>query len=97
VALAARQTGRLQDVTDRIEPDCSTAVIVPTDVSYPVGYDGRDREAGGGVDLLVINAGVMRSAPVARSDLKDLRQMLDVDLFGLSSSIRRLWSLQTWP
>lgn len=40
-----------------------------------------------GMDVLVTNAGVMRSAPVARGDLKDLRQMLDVDLFGLSSMI----------
>jgi len=48
VALAARQTDRLQDVADRIEADCSTAVTVPTDISYPVGYDGQDREAGGG-------------------------------------------------
>jgi len=49
------------------------------------------------MDVLVTNAGVMRSAPVARSDLKDLRQMLDVDLLGLSSRIRRLWSLRTSP
>jgi len=32
VALAARQTDRLQDAADCIEAACSTAVTVPTDV-----------------------------------------------------------------
>ena len=90
VALAARRTDRLQDVADRIEADGGTAVTVPTDVSdpeqVPTMVETARREVG--LDVLVNNAGVMRSAPVARSDLEDLRQMLDVNLFGLIATTR---------
>jgi len=90
VALAARRTDRLQDVADRIEADGGTAVTVPTDVSDPeqvaTMVETARREVG--MDILVNNAGVMRSAPVVRSDLEDIRQMLDVNLFGLMATTR---------
>ena len=40
------------------------------------------------MDVLVNNAGVMRSTPVASSDLEDLRQILDVNLFDLIATTR---------
>ena len=40
------------------------------------------------MDVLVNNAGVMRSTPVASSDLEDLRQILDVNSFDLIATTR---------
>lgn len=87
VALVARREERLKRIADEIGTD--RALAVPADVTDEEAVATaveRTREAFGRVDLLVNNAGVLRSAPVAEADLDDLHEQVDVNLLGVMNA-----------
>jgi len=90
VALAARREDRLRDLADQIDANGGSAVVIPTDVTdrdqVETMVETATQEVG--LDVLVNNAGVMRSAPLDRADLADLRRMIDVNLFGVMATTR---------
>ncbi|WP_459191850.1 SDR family oxidoreductase [Halosimplex sp. J119] len=87
VALVARREERLARIADEIGTD--RALAVPADVTDEEAIADaveRTREAFGRVDLLVNNAGVLRSAPVAEADLDDLHEQVEVNLLGVMNA-----------
>jgi hypothetical protein len=91
VALVARREERLRALRDRIEEGPGEAVVLPADLSDEARAREVVREAHDaldGLDVLVNNAGVMLLAPLVRSEVSDLRQMLEVNLLGLMAATR---------
>ncbi|WP_415380650.1 SDR family oxidoreductase [Halosimplex sp. TS25] len=83
VALVARREERLERIADDIEG--ARTLAVPADVADEDAVAAmveRTREAFGGIDLLVNNAGVLRSDPVADAAVADLRRQVEVNLLG---------------
>lgn len=84
VALVARREERLERITDEIEG--SRTLVAPTDVADEDAVATmveRTQDAFGSIDLLVNNAGVLRSDPVADADVTDLRRQVEVNLIGV--------------
>lgn len=87
VALFARRKDRLEDLASRIEDETGKKALV-------IAGDGRENEAAvkavsstvarfGRLDILVNNAGVMYVGPVASADVKDWKNMIDINVLGL--------------
>ncbi|MGD9680424.1 MAG: SDR family NAD(P)-dependent oxidoreductase [Candidatus Obscuribacterales bacterium] len=87
VALFARRKDRLDDLAARIEGATGRKALV-------IAGDVRESEAAvaavsstvsrfGRLDILVNNAGVMYVGPVASADVKDWKNMVDINVLGL--------------
>lgn len=84
VTLAARREDRLQALADEMGPD--RTLVAPTDVTDADAVETmveRTREAFGGFDLLVNNAGVLIGDPVAEADREEQRAQIEVNLLGV--------------
>jgi hypothetical protein len=80
VVLAARTASALESVAKEIG---ERAVVVPTDVSDPEQARRLIElavEAGGGIDVLVNNAGFNHRGPIVDADPSELAQVVDVNL-----------------
>ena len=85
VVLAARQPDRLEAVGQEIRAKGGNALVVPTDVTdveqvnalVEIALDTYDR-----IDVLVNNAGICMTAPMAQTTLEDWEQILKVNLWG---------------
>jgi NADP-dependent 3-hydroxy acid dehydrogenase YdfG len=91
VALAARRVERLQALAEELNAAGAETLVLPVDM----GDEGRIlamfralREAWGGVDALVVNAGLGWYAPIAESATRDWRHMLDVNVLGTAICLR---------
>lgn len=87
VALVARREDRLERVADGIEN--GRTLVVPTDVTdedQVTAMVEETREELGSVDVLVNNAGVLRSDPVADADRADFRTQVEVNLLGVMNA-----------
>jgi len=86
VAVGARRKERLDELVGRIEGDGGKAVAIEADVSNEAQakalVEGA-REALGGLDALVNNAGVMLLGPLQGADPEEWRTMIGVNLLGL--------------
>jgi len=87
VALFARRKSRLESLAGRIEGETGKKALV-------IAGDVRENEAAvkavsstvegfGRLDILVNNAGVMYVGPVASADVKDWKNMVDINVLGL--------------
>lgn len=87
VALFARRKSRLESLAARIEGETGKKALV-------IAGDVRENEAAvkavaytvegfGRLDILVNNAGVMYVGPVASADVKDWKNMVDINVLGL--------------
>lgn len=86
VAVCARRQERLDTLVAEIADDGGQALAVPCDLrdeSQILGMFDRIRDAWGGVDVLVNNAGLGRSSPLTSGQTDDWRMMLEVNVLGL--------------
>jgi NAD(P)-dependent dehydrogenase (short-subunit alcohol dehydrogenase family) len=83
--LAARTTSEVAAVAAAITESGGAAWGVACDVTDPVSVDAladAAEERLGPVDVLVNNAGIAHSAPLARTSLDDWRRLMDVNATG---------------
>ncbi|MEJ2863609.1 SDR family NAD(P)-dependent oxidoreductase [Actinomycetospora flava] len=85
VAVAARRTAMLERTVAAVEEAGGTAVAVTTDVRDPeqcrLAVEGA-REALGGLDVLVNNAGIGSAVPATRETPDEFRSVVDLNLHG---------------
>ena len=90
VVLGARRTDRLDALVTRIRAEGGRAEMIAVDVTERADLDrlvalALDRF--GHLDVLVSNAGVARTAPVAELDVEGWNAMIDVNLRGVLHGI----------
>lgn len=92
VVLAARSADRLEEVATEIRTDVDVeALAVPTDVTDPRQCRTlADRAVAelGGIDVLVVNAGVTMHADFEETDAEVHRRLMAVNYFGALDTIR---------
>ena len=87
----ARGGDDARDLVARIEADGGVATAVQADVSDPAAvkalFDAAE-QAHGGVDVLVNNAGIMKLAPIAKTDDAAFDAHVAVNLKGVFNGLR---------
>ncbi len=94
VALVGRQTTTLQNVADEIQLAGGEILIVPADVSQLAQVDAmvqRVLHAWSRIDLLVNNAGMAPSMPLAEMDPELWHQVLNANLSSAFYATRAVW------
>ncbi|QRP50166.1 SDR family oxidoreductase [Amycolatopsis sp. FDAARGOS 1241] len=90
VVLGARRTDRLGSLVTRIRAEGGRAELLEVDVTRradPEALVALAVDRFGRLDVLVSNAGVARTAPVANLDVDDWDAMIDVNLRGVLHGI----------
>jgi NADP-dependent 3-hydroxy acid dehydrogenase YdfG len=90
VVLGARRTDRLDAIVARIRADGGRAELLSIDVTQRADVEELVALAVrrfGRLDVLVSNAGVARTAPMAALDVDDWEMMIDVNLRGVLHGI----------
>jgi NAD(P)-dependent dehydrogenase (short-subunit alcohol dehydrogenase family) len=85
VALGARRIERLEDTAKLVTDLGQRAVVVPTDITKPEECQRLTDEAMasfGRVDILINNAGTVRTVPAIRENPDEFRAVVDVNLMG---------------
>jgi short-subunit dehydrogenase len=93
LALAARQQDRLEAVAHQIQTQGGQALAVPTDVTEVQQVNILVEKAlhtYGQVEVLVNNAGICMTAPMAQTSLADWQKILNVNLWGYIYPIHAL-------
>ena len=93
VVLAARQSNRLEAVALDIRAQGRQALAVPTDVTDFEQVNAlveKALDAYGKIDVLVNNAGICMTAPMAQTSLEDWQKILNVNLWGYIYPIHAL-------
>ncbi|WAL61732.1 SDR family NAD(P)-dependent oxidoreductase [Thermocoleostomius sinensis] len=93
VILAARHSEQLATVANEIQALGRSALAVPTDVRLFEQVSTLINTAldkYGSIDVLVNNAGIYISGPVARFSLDDWRQTIDTNLWGYIHTVHAL-------
>lgn len=91
VVACARRKDRLDDLVDTIEADGGTALAVQTDLRDEDDIDrlfSRTRDAFGGVDILINNAGFGKNQSLFDGDTDTWRAMLEVNVLALAVCTR---------
>jgi NADP-dependent 3-hydroxy acid dehydrogenase YdfG len=86
VALAARREGELSEIADAIGSEYDRdALVVPTDVTDEKRVEGlvdEVVETFGGLDVVLVNAGLGTTEPVAEMPTESYRTMIGVNVDG---------------
>ncbi len=93
VVLAARQSDRLEAVANDIRAQSREALAVTTDVTDFEQVNAlveKALDAYGKIDVLVNNAGICMTAPMAQTSLEDWQKILNVNLWGYIYPIHAL-------
>ena len=91
VVVCARRKERLDELVEQIEADGGSALAVPTDLREEEDIRAlfeRTREAFGGVDVLVNNAGFGKNESLFDGDTETWRAMLEVNVLALAVCTR---------
>jgi NADP-dependent 3-hydroxy acid dehydrogenase YdfG len=91
VVLAARRAERLEGLAAELRARDTAVAVVPTDMRVEADVlrlFAEVRECFGGVDVLVNNAGLGRSAPLSSGATEHWREMLEVNVLGLCIATR---------
>lgn len=91
VAMAARRAERLTALHESIRAADGESMVIPTDVRderQVLDLFRRTRDAWGGIDVLVNNAGLGHAAPLVSGDTMLWREMVEVNLLGLCMCTR---------
>ena len=91
VVLAARREDRLRSLAAELEAAGAQVAVAPTDMRIEadiVRLFETARARFGGVDVLVNNAGLGRAAPLSSAPSAAWREMLEVNVLGLSIATR---------
>lgn len=94
VVLAARRADRLDELAARIERHGGRALAVPCDVGDPeqvAALPAVVREAFGGCDVLVNNAGIPGGGEFAHLTYEQIEQVVRVNLLGVMYGTRAFW------
>lgn len=91
VTLAARSPDRLHAVAQTIQTSGQQALAIPTDVGdaeQVATLVEKALDAFGQVDVLINNAGICLTGPMANTTLADWHQILDTNLWGCIHTIQ---------
>jgi len=92
VVLASRDKAALTRTAEQLSgPGRGLCLAVPTDMREPESVRAmvdRAVEELGGIDVLVNNAGVGLNATIAEGDLENMRDIVEVNLFGYIHAIQ---------
>ncbi|TCS73194.1 hypothetical protein EDD64_11973 [Effusibacillus lacus] len=91
LAIAARSESKLEELAGRISKEGGECLAVPVDVTDSESVKSMTRkvlEHYGRVDVLVNNAGFGVFAPVLEADMSDMKEMMEVNYFGLVRCIQ---------
>ena len=91
VTLAARRKDRLEALAADLRATGAQVAVQPTDMRREADVlrcFATARERFGGVDVLVNNAGLGRSAPLSSAPTEPWREMLEVNVLGLAIATR---------
>jgi NADP-dependent 3-hydroxy acid dehydrogenase YdfG len=91
VVLAARREDRLRGLAAELEAGGAQVAVAVTDMRTEgdiVRLFATARERFGGVDVLINNAGLGRTAPLSSAPSAPWREMLEVNVLGLSIATR---------
>lgn len=87
VSLMARGTGRLEELAAALPEARAHALDVADEASVEAAFAAAT-EAFGPVDILIANAGIAPTAPLAKTTLADWQRVLDVNLTGVFLCVR---------
>ncbi|NET03982.1 MAG: SDR family oxidoreductase [Symploca sp. SIO2B6] len=93
IVLAARQHDRLEAVAGKIQEQGGQALAIPTDVTDIQQVNiliEKALETYTQVDVLLNNAGICMTAPMAQTSLEDWQKILNVNLWGYIYPIHAL-------
>ena len=93
VVLAARQSNRLEAIAGQIQEQGGQALAVPTDVTDVKQVNilvEKALDTYAQVDVLINNAGICMTAPMAQTALEDWQKILNVNLWGYIYPIHAL-------
>ena len=90
VVLGARREDKLKQIADEIANDGGQAVYQELDVTKPSDNDAIARlakETFGGLDVILLNAGIMPNSPLSALQTEEWRQTVDVNINGVLNGV----------
>jgi len=90
LVLGARREDRLQQIVAEIEQAGGQAICRRLDVTRPADNDAivkLARERFGGIDVILLNAGLMPNSPLSALKTDDWHRMVDVNIKGVLNGV----------